>query len=162
MEWWHWVVAGLILISVDMLLVNVFSIFWFGAGALLTGALLWWFPTMAFWAQVLAFTALSAGFLTLWLIIFRPQRLQRLRREAQQLMPSMQAVVVRFDGGRGSLRLQKPVGGRDVWDFVSSQPRRAGESVIVAKVDDDDVAHIREGDNDDQKPPSEQTAATDN
>ena len=59
MEWWLWIVAGCILLAVEISLSGDFYIFFFGIGAIITGilaALGWSGPD---WSQWLLFSAIS-------------------------------------------------------------------------------------------------------
>ena len=65
MEWiyeinfWHWLIIAVVLISIEMLLVGSYYLLWMGIAAGIVGALLFVMPEMAFLIQVIIFTVLS-------------------------------------------------------------------------------------------------------
>ena len=139
MLWWHWIFLGAALLVLDMVLINIYYLLWFGLGALAVGVTLLAFPAMAFAWQIALFGAVSAGFLLLWLLLFRPRGRRKLHAEAKEELIGSRAAVVRFNNGNGTLRLQKPIGGRDVWRFTSSAALAAGESVVISALNDDGI-----------------------
>jgi membrane protein implicated in regulation of membrane protease activity len=56
---WHWAVAGLILLILEVLAPGV-SFLWIGVAALAVAALAWLLPGLALWLQVLLFAVLTA------------------------------------------------------------------------------------------------------
>lgn len=135
--WWHWVALGLIVLSVDVLFVNVFYLLWLGLGAVLTGVSIWLFYDPPLWVQMVMFGSYSILLLVLWLILLRPHYRGRQLRIAMDELPGQSAIVVRYQEreGRGELRLQRPAGGKDVWPFDSIEPVRPGDRVNIDKVD---------------------------
>ena len=142
--WWHWAILGGVLLVADVLLINVYYLIWFGIGAIAVALSLLIFPDLPPAAQITVFGALSAAFLLVWLFFLRPQRSARLLRQAQDELPGNTGIVVRFNEGRGVMRLQKPIGGRDLWDFTASASLRPGEVVTVAALNDDGIAITKE------------------
>ena len=66
MDWWMWVLGGLVLLLAEVLTPGGFFVVFFGAGALLVGALKlvgWGGPA---WAEWLVFTVLSVASLALF------------------------------------------------------------------------------------------------
>ena len=65
MEWlseinfWHWLIFAVVLISVEMLLIGSYYLLWLGIAAGVVGALLFLIPSLSFLMQVLIFTVLS-------------------------------------------------------------------------------------------------------
>lgn len=140
MLWWHWFIFGLALLVADVALINVYFLLWFGLGAALVGGIVYALPDTSLTAQILLFTGASAAFLALWLLVLRPRRNQKLLELAKKELVGASGAVIRFAAGSGTLRLQKPVGGRDVWPFTSSAELRAGQTAVILSVGDDDVA----------------------
>lgn len=142
--WWHWVLFAAALVVADVFLINVYFLFWLGLGAGVTGIAVLAYPTFAaadmpLWMQLACFTIWSSVFLVVWLVVLRPYRSQKLLREAQRTMPGQGAVVVRFVDGSGVLRLQRPIGGRDVWEFTCEGDVAPGDRVVVRRVSDSGV-----------------------
>ena len=65
MEWvseinfWHWLIIAVVLISIEMLLVGSFYLLWMGIAAGVVGSIMYFVPTLSLLAQVLIFTVLS-------------------------------------------------------------------------------------------------------
>ena len=143
MLWWHWIFLGAALLVLDMMLLNIYYLLWFGLGALAVGVALLAFPAMALAWQITLFGAVSAGFLLLWLLLLRPRARRKLHIAAKEELIGSRAAVVRFNNGSGTLRLQKPIGGCDVWRFTSSAALAAGESVVISALNDDGIVQAR-------------------
>ena len=141
--WWHWVVFGAGLLVADLVFINIYYLLWFGLGAIGVGLFLLGWPMTPFWQQIVFFGGLSAAMLGLWLVFLRPRALASRLREAQNEMPGQAGIVVSFSHGRGVLRMQRPIGGRDVWDFAAAAAR-PGDRVVVASVGADGVARAEE------------------
>jgi membrane protein implicated in regulation of membrane protease activity len=75
MEWWHWIVLGLVLAGLEMASAGGFFIIFFGAGAIVVGMLTAVDLAGPLWAQWLLFSILSL----LALAFFRNPLLKRLR-----------------------------------------------------------------------------------
>jgi membrane protein implicated in regulation of membrane protease activity len=78
MDWWIWVLGGLVLLLAEVLTPGGFFVVFFGAGAILVGALKlvgWAGPG---WAEWLVFTALSVASLAL----FRKPLMRRFNLQA--------------------------------------------------------------------------------
>lgn len=141
-EWWHWAVLGFGMLVLDAALLNVYYLVWFGAGALGTAAALAVFPSTPPWAQIILFAVLSAALLALWLLVLRPRRSAAALRRARAELPGQAGVVVSYSAAkkRGVIRLQKPVGGKDVWDFFSETGARPGDRAVVENVNKNGIA----------------------
>lgn len=141
--WWHWVVLGVILLVADIALINLYYLMWFGVGAFIVGGGVLIFPAMPLWFQILLFGGISAAFLALWLLVLRPHNEKKLLATAKEELIGAVAVVVRFTNGRGTLRLQKPIGGRDTWRFTSSETPTPNDSVVITALDDNGIAQAK-------------------
>ena len=62
--------------------------------------------------------------------------------KAKDEAPGQSGVVVRFNNGRGTLRLQGPVGGRDIWEFYTEAEVRPGDRLVIESVGDDGIAQV--------------------
>ena len=144
-EWWHWAILGLALLVTDLLLINSFYLLWFGIGALslsLLVVVLGAVVDMVLWLQVVLWLIFSVLFLMMWLLWMRPWRMRKLVAQAKAELPGQMGVVVRFYGGTGVVRLQKPIGGRDLWDFRSANKHKPGDSVTLLQLPDDGIVKI--------------------
>lgn len=65
MEWfneinfWHWLIISVVLISIEMLMIGSYYLLWMGIAAGIVGALLFVMPGMSFLIQVIIFSVLS-------------------------------------------------------------------------------------------------------
>jgi membrane protein implicated in regulation of membrane protease activity len=66
MEWWHWLVAGLILVALEMAASGGFYVIFFGIAALAIGGLRLFDAAGPAWFQFLLFSILSVGSLVLF------------------------------------------------------------------------------------------------
>lgn len=64
-DFWHWLVAALVLLILEMLLPGFFLI-WLGVAAAVVGILLWVFPAMALELQLLLFALVSMASIVSW------------------------------------------------------------------------------------------------
>jgi hypothetical protein len=76
MDWWIWIVLGLVLLLGEMVTPGGFYIFFFGVGAIIVGILAGFNVAGPVWFQVIVFSSLSL--ITFWL--FRQRLLQLTRR----------------------------------------------------------------------------------
>ena len=143
LEWWHWAVLGFSLLVLDVLLLNLYYLLWFGAGAVGVSLALAAFPSMPAWAQIVLFALLSAFLLALWLLVLRPRNSKNAMRNAKKELPGLSGIVVHFNSNekRGELRLQRPAGGKDVWEFAADNAT-PGERATIKTVRADGVATL--------------------
>jgi inner membrane protein len=78
MDWWIWVVLGLVLLLGEIVTPGGFYLLFFGIGAVIVGCLAGFDVAGPPWFQVILFSLLSV--LTLWL--FRERLLQATRRDS--------------------------------------------------------------------------------
>ncbi|HOI10327.1 MAG TPA: NfeD family protein, partial [Myxococcota bacterium] len=74
MLWWIWVVAGLVLVVLELLTPGLFLLF-FGAAAIVVGVAAGAGLAMPLWAELLAFSVLSV----VSLLVFRGPLLRRMK-----------------------------------------------------------------------------------
>ena len=135
LTWWHWIVFGIFLLVLDIAIINIYYLLWFGAGAVLTGIVIAVWPEMAEWAQLVTWGALSSMLLAAWLLLRKRRGTDTNSESERRKILGQLGTVVNFADGRGSMRLQRPFGGRDIWDFRLDGECAPGERVIVRSVD---------------------------
>lgn len=145
--WWHWIALGFIALILDVLLLNVFYLLWIGLGAIFTGVALWLFPSTPFWAQILMFGFYISVLLATWLVLLRPRYIGKQLERAKRLLPGKAGIVIHYNQATnyGELRLQRPIGGKDVWVFQTTDTVRAGERVNIKAVNHDGRLLISNG-----------------
>jgi len=133
MFWWIWILAGLILLAVEMATPGGFVAVFFGIGALLAGLLAALGLAESLWLQTLLFSIFSVGSL---LLLRKP-----LRRWFEPAMPGQ--TVDRLDGERGVVLEAITPGGvgrvevrGSTWGARSAARSLAsGDRCIVERVD---------------------------
>ncbi|TCL31488.1 regulator of protease activity HflC (stomatin/prohibitin superfamily) [Azotobacter chroococcum] len=116
MEWWHWVVGGIVLILLE-LAIPAFFVIWFGLGALLVAGVLLLAGALSLTAQLLVWTLSSLAMTALWFGVFRPGRqTTRIGTAAGETIGEvglLVSAVAPFE--RGRVRFQKPILGAEEW-----------------------------------------------
>lgn len=134
-EWWHWAVAGIVLILAE-LAVPAFVLVWFGLGALLV-ALLTALVAIGVTAQLATWLAASLVLIVLWFRVFRPgshkTRIGTADAEVIGEIGLLARDVAPFE--KGEVRFQKPLLGADSWPCIADEAIKAGERVRVVTVE---------------------------
>ncbi len=134
-EWWHWAVAGIVLILAE-LAVPAFVLVWFGLGALLV-ALLTALVAIGVTAQLATWLAASLVLIVLWFRVFRPgshkTRIGTADAEVIGEVGLLARDVAPFE--KGEVRFQKPLLGADSWPCIADEAIKAGERVRVVTVE---------------------------
>lgn len=134
-EWWHWAVAGIVLILAE-LAVPAFVLVWFGLGALVV-AVLAAVMAIGVTAQLSAWLMVSVLLVFLWFKVFRPESHRtRVGMSAPAMIGEIGLLtqsVAPF--GRGEVRFQKPLLGADIWPCMADEEIAAGTRVKVVAVE---------------------------
>lgn len=134
--YWHWIVFGIFLILSEIAL-TTFFILWFGVAAVLIGALLFFFPSIAFKWQIFTWTVLSSVLALAWFKYLKPLSIDRtkagLSREAI-IGEVGQVILAPNSERRGRLRFPAPILGADEWTIIASEPVTEGDRVRVVDV----------------------------
>ena len=134
--YWHWLVLGMLLIVAEIF-VPSFTIFWFGLGAVLVSAFVWFLPDMALSWQLFIWAVASSVFTLLWFKLFRPLMTDRTKagisREAI-LGEIGQVIKVPVESKDGAVRFTTPLLGSDEWAFICEEKVDAGDRVRVKDI----------------------------
>lgn len=134
--YWHWLAFGMILMLLELAMPS-FTIFWFGLGGLVVGALLLLFADIGLTWQILIWVIASCGFTLFWFKIFKPMMKDRtMAGISREAVLGETAMVLRKPEGeqRGELRFAVPVLGSENWSFICDKKVAAGDRVIVRDV----------------------------
>jgi membrane protein implicated in regulation of membrane protease activity len=135
-EYWHWVVFGVLLVLSEIAL-TTFFIFWFGIAAIIVGAVLFFLPELSLSWQIFIWTILSSVLAFFWFKYLKPLSIDRtkagLSREAI-LGEVGQVISVPSADKRGRLRFPAPILGADEWLIISSEHLAEGDRVRVKDV----------------------------
>ena len=136
LEWWHWEIAGLALVLLE-LAVPAFFIIWFGFGAMLVGLVLLVAPGLALSAQIGVWVLASVAMTVLWFRVFRRSQHKTLigtaAGEVIGEIGLLVSAVAPFE--RGKVRFQRPVLGAEEWACVAESAIAAGQRVRVVSVE---------------------------
>lgn len=131
--WWHWLVVGMVLISIEML-TPTFFLLWFGLGALLTGLLVALVP-LDFSVQLLGWSAMSVLMTLAWLKYFKNPDRTRAGQAKEGVLGTTGLVSKAItDLAEGEILFQRPVLGADRWPAVADAPIPAGVRARVVDV----------------------------
>ena len=136
LEWWHWEIAGLALVLLE-LAVPAFFVIWFGFGAMLVGLVLLLAPGLALGAQIGVWVVASVAMTGLWFRVFkRSQHKTLVGTAAGEVIGEiglLVSAVAPFE--RGKVRFQRPVLGAEEWACVAESAIAAGERVRVVSAE---------------------------
>ncbi len=136
LEWWHWEIAGLALVLLE-LAVPAFFVIWFGFGAMLVGLVLLLAPGLALSAQIGVWVLASVAMTVLWFRVFkRSQHKTLVGTAAGEVIGEiglLVSAVAPFE--RGKVRFQRPVLGAEEWVCMAESAIAAGERVRVVSVE---------------------------
>ena len=136
LEWWHWEIAGLALVLLE-LAVPAFFVIWFGFGAMLVVLVLLLAPGLALSAQIGVWVLASVAMTVLWFRVFkRSQHKTLVGTAAGEVIGEiglLVSAVAPFE--RGKVRFQRPVLGAEEWACVAESAIAAGERVRVVSVE---------------------------
>ena len=135
-EWWYWVVGGVLLILLE-LAIPAFFVLWFGLGALLVGLLMLLAGALALTTQFLVWGLASLAMVALWFRVFRRDRHKTLIGTADGTVLGEVGLLVGAvePFQRGKVRFQRPILGADEWACVAESAIAAGERVRVISVE---------------------------
>jgi membrane protein implicated in regulation of membrane protease activity len=135
-EWWHWAIAGIILV-VSELVVPAFVLIWFGLGAMLVSLLIAIFPLVDFTGQLALWLLSSVVLIACWFKIFRPGQLKTRAGASDPSVIGEVGLLVRAVGSyeRGEVRFQKPILGGEVWSCIADESIATGERVRVIAIE---------------------------
>src|SRR5690606_23745726 len=135
-EWWHWVVGGLLLTLLELVIPAFFAL-WFGLGALLVGLLMLLPGELSPTLQLLVWVLVSQAMLALWVQVFRRDAHRPLIGTADGAVLGeiglLVGAVEPFQ--RGKVRFQRPILGTDEWRCGAESAIPAGERVRVISVE---------------------------
>lgn len=133
LAWWHWMVMGLALITLEML-VATFFVMWFGMGALLVG-LIMLVAAPGFAVQMVLWAIFSVAMTLVWLRYFKNPdrtRLGQAKEGVKGVVGLMTKQVTETEVGE--IMFQRPVLGADRWPAVADEPIAAGERARIVDV----------------------------
>jgi hypothetical protein len=135
-EWWHWMVLGVVLVLLELAL-PAFFVIWFGLGALIVGLAVAVAPGMPLPGQLALWIAASVAFVVLWFKVFKvkvhPTRVGLSEGQFAGEIGLATRPILPFQKGR--VRFQKPILGSDVWEAIANEEIAVGERIKVLDVE---------------------------
>jgi len=135
MPYWYWLIAGLVLILLEIATPS-FIVIWFGIAALLTGIVSVWVTSAT--VQILFFTVCSLiSFLVGWFGFVRRWKARSTTGQGKESVLGEVGIVSQVRGGaftEGVVRFQIPVLGTDEWPFVSDDPLAVGDRCVIVDI----------------------------
>ena len=134
--YWHWILFGIALMISEIFLASFFVI-WFGAAAIIIGALLFLFPSLSLTLQVFSWTVLSTVLALAWFKFLKPLSIDRTKAGlSKEAITGEVGQVLKIPNGeeRGRLRFPAPVLGNEEWLIISQDELVIGDRVRVVDV----------------------------
>jgi membrane protein implicated in regulation of membrane protease activity len=135
-QYWHWVILGVLLVLGELAL-TTFFVLWFGVAAIVVGVILFFAPALSLSWQILIWTVLSTLLAAVWFKYLKPLSIDRtkagLSREA--IVGEVgQVISVPVENRRGRMRFPAPILGNDEWQIISNESLSEGDRVRVKDV----------------------------
>ena len=134
--WWHWIVLGIFLMLAE-LAIPAFFLLWFGAAAVVVGAVVAVLPTFPFSFQVIAWTVGSVVLIWFWFKVFKRGVYRTRAGLSRGTFVGEIGLVIRelrpYD--KGQIRFQKPMLGGETWEAIAEEEIPVGERVKVLDVE---------------------------
>jgi len=122
LDYWHWFILGLALITIEMMVPTFFTL-WIGIAALVTGAVVYYLPELAWQNQVIIFAILSVISVLSWRQ-FEPL----LNRRGEQYIGRVITLQEPIQDGQGKIRIDD-----STWKITGSDCP-VGTKVKLAKL----------------------------
>jgi len=136
LAYWHWLIFGMALLIMEMFFASM-TILWFGLGAIVIAALLFFITGLEMTWQILIWTLFSLWLTFLWFKYFKPHLVDRTKAGIpREAVLGETGIVIRTpeEGRRGMIRFSIPILGSDEWPFICEQAVKMGERVRVKEI----------------------------
>ncbi|ACD96815.1 NfeD family protein [Trichlorobacter lovleyi] len=136
-EWWYWLLAGFILIGLELVIPS-FTIIWFGLGALLVGILVVLLPSLPDWLQVLLWALASVAFTVMWFKYLKPKGDRTHAGLSKEGIIGETGIIIKGTSdsyAKGRLRFRISILGADEWACFAEEPLNVGDTVIVEDIE---------------------------
>lgn len=133
MEYWHWLVLGMLLIAFEIFIPS-FTALWFGLGALIVGIGVLLVPGLSLAWQMLIWIIASVAFTWAWFRFFKnlaPDRTKAGLSRETLIGETAQVIAAPHADKRGMLRFATPKLGAEEWEFICNEAVAVGDRVMV-------------------------------
>ena len=135
-EPWHWVILGILLIVLEIF-IPTFTALWFGLGALLTGAVLYFLPQLNTNIQLILWITSSIVCTVIWFVYLNPKNKSRsIASHSKELIIGQEGLIISFNPTQniGKIRFIIPILGNSEWDVISNAPLKEGDKAQVSEL----------------------------
>lgn len=134
LEWWYWIIGGVIITLVELVTLSSFFLIWFGSAAVVVG-----FLTLLFKINLTVQLVLWAGLSTLltvaWFRFFKPSRRAPRALNRDEFIGAVGVVSKEVGAERqGEMMFQRPMMGADRWPITATQTLAVGAKVRVVEI----------------------------
>lgn len=136
-DWWQWLVAGFVLIALEMVIPS-FTIIWFGLGALVVGAFAFIWPKFSLSGELALWLLMSVCFTLFWFRYLKPKGIKNTAGLSKEGIVGETGIIIRGTEdsyGRGVVRFRISVLGADEWSCYSEHILHVGASVRVVDIE---------------------------
>ncbi len=136
-EWWYWLVAGFLMIGLELVIPS-FTIIWFGFGALLVGVILVLVPSLPVWFQILLWAIASVLFTVLWFKFLKPKGYRTHAGLSKEGIVGETGIIIKGTTdsfAKGKVRFRISFLGADEWTCFSEELLKVGDSVMVEDIE---------------------------
>ncbi|MGD8908024.1 MAG: NfeD family protein [Chromatiales bacterium] len=135
-DYWHWIVFGVLLVLSEIAL-TTFFILWFGIAAIIVGGIVFFVPGLTLSWQIFIWTLLSLMLAAAWFKYLKPLSIDRTKAGLSREMivgEVGQVISVPAENRRGRIRFPAPILGSDEWEIISTDNLAEGDRVRVKDV----------------------------
>ena len=132
-EFWHWLIAAVVLITLEMVVMPAVFFLWMGISAGVVGLLMMGLPQLPFMAQIIIFTviavvslAIQRGLISLWRV---PFQITLVNHRGEQYIGRVFTLEEAIVNGVGKIKVDD-----SIWK-VMGEDMAEGEKVKVSGVD---------------------------
>jgi inner membrane protein len=136
-EWWHWIVGGLMLIGLELIIPS-FTIIWFGMGALAVGILKAIWPGLPLAGQFMLWSMFSIAFTVMWFKYLKPKKDQTSAGLSKEGIVGETGIIIRGTSTpyeKGVVRFRISVLGADEWPCYADDLLQIGDNVRVLDIE---------------------------
>lgn len=137
LAWWHWLVAGLCLIGLELVIPS-FTIIWFGLGAVAVALLVLIVPGIPVWLQVLIWSLASVAFTVMWFAYLKPKSARTRSGQSKEAIVGESGMIIRgtVDSyAKGVVRFRVAILGADEWTCYADEALAEGDTVRVVDIE---------------------------
>lgn len=136
-EWWYWILAGFVLIGLELVIPS-FTIIWFGLGALLVGLVVAVIPHIPDWLQVLLWAGSSVAFTVMWFKYLKPKGDRTHAGLSKEGIVGETGIIIKGTSdsfAKGIVRFRISILGADEWTCFADEPLQVGSTVLVEDIE---------------------------